>query len=64
MSTIKNLSFIGEALFPARTQTLDGTTIGGLSGLTYDAVNNRYYAITDDRGDSPTNPETHHASIP
>jgi hypothetical protein len=56
MSTIKNLSFIGEALFPARTQTLDGTTIGGLSGLTYDAVNNRYYAVTDDRGGQPNEP--------
>lgn len=56
MSTIKNLSFIGEALFPARTQTLDGTTLGGLSGLTYDAVNNRYYAITDDRGGQPNEP--------
>ncbi|MBD2774504.1 esterase-like activity of phytase family protein [Iningainema tapete] len=56
MSTIKNLSFIGQALFPARTQTLDDTTIGGLSGLTYDALNERYYAISDDRGGQPNEP--------
>lgn len=56
MSTIKNISFIGQALFPARTQTLDGTVVGGLSGLTYDALNNRYYAISDDRGGQPNEP--------
>lgn len=56
MSTIKNLSFIGEARFPARTQTLDDTIIGGLSGLTYDTLNNRYYAISDDRGGQPNEP--------
>lgn len=56
MSTLKNLSFIGQAQFPARTQMLDGTTIGGLSGLTYDALNNRYYAISDDRGGQPNEP--------
>ncbi|MCF2148700.1 phytase [Desmonostoc muscorum LEGE 12446] len=34
--------------------TVDGTPtpVGGLSGVTYDAVNNRYYAISDARSDT------------
>ena len=32
------------------TQTVDGTTVGGLSALTYDPQTNRFYALSDDRG--------------
>ncbi len=53
---VKSLSFLGEAAFPARTVTVDGTLLGGLSGITYDAINNRYYAISDDRGSAPNEP--------
>lgn len=34
--------------------TFGGTTVGGLSGLTYDRVNNRYYAMSDDPGNATT----------
>ncbi len=46
-----SLSFIGESTFNDNT-TFGGTTVGGLSGITYDAANNVYYAISDSR-DNP-----------
>jgi hypothetical protein len=56
---LNNLNFLGQTTFPtATTQTLNNinTQIGGLSGISYDAGNNRYYIISDDRGDrTPTN---------
>ena len=42
------LTFIGQSSFDSTT-TFDGTTVGGLSGITYDAANNVYYAISDSR---------------
>ncbi len=52
--TVQNLQFLGEALFNNRVdipQRVDvgGTKVGGLSGITYDAANQRYYSISDDR---------------
>ncbi|MDZ8094726.1 MAG: phytase [Nostoc sp. DedQUE05] len=55
--TIPNVGFVGQSTFatgfiPAGVAgTVNGvqTPLGGLSGVTYDAVNNRYYAISDDR---------------
>ncbi|MEH2447903.1 MAG: phytase [Nostoc sp.] len=55
--TISNLVFERQTTFatsfiPAGAAgTVNGasTPLGGLSGVTYDAVNNRYYAISDDR---------------
>ncbi|MBE9103823.1 esterase-like activity of phytase family protein, partial [Nostoc cf. edaphicum LEGE 07299] len=55
--TIPNVRFVGQSTFttsfiPAGAAgTVNGTPtpLGGLSGVTYDAVNNRYYAISDDR---------------
>jgi hypothetical protein len=41
-----NLEFIGEYQLEKQ---FDNTTVGGLSGLTYDAKNNLFYAISDDR---------------
>ncbi|AUB34651.1 hypothetical protein COO91_00480 [Nostoc flagelliforme CCNUN1] len=55
--TIPRLGFQGQSTFvtgfiPAGAAgTVNGveTPLGGLSGVTYDAANNRYYAISDDR---------------
>ncbi|MBN3907805.1 MAG: phytase [Nostoc sp. NMS1] len=55
--TIPNVSFERQTTFvtgfiPAGAAgTVNGieTPLGGLSGVTYDPVNNRYYAISDDR---------------
>ena len=44
------LVFIGQATFPTGTR-FEGTTVGGLSGLDYDACNQRFVAISDDRSD-------------
>jgi hypothetical protein len=42
-----NLQFLGQAIVPTGTQ-FQGTTVGGLSSITYDAENEVYYAISDD----------------
>jgi 3-phytase len=55
--TIPNVEFVGQTTFAtgfipagaAGTVNSVETPLGGLSGVTYDAVNNRYYAISDDR---------------
>src|SRR5688572_14698219 len=44
------LKFLGEHSFPSGL-TFQGTTVGGLSGLAYDAQRDVYYAISDDRGE-------------
>ncbi|MCC5643317.1 esterase-like activity of phytase family protein [Nostoc sp. CHAB 5824] len=46
---VTSIEFIGEATL-AKGLTLQRTEVGGLSGITYDAKNNLYYAISDDRG--------------
>ncbi|MBA3278609.1 MAG: esterase-like activity of phytase family protein [Geodermatophilaceae bacterium] len=40
--------FLGEDILPTGL-IFEGTEVGGLSGLTYDAVRDVYYAISDDR---------------
>ncbi|MCC5613838.1 phytase [Nostoc sp. CHAB 5836] len=55
--TIPNIGFLRQGTFvtgfiPAGVAgSVNGvqTPVGGLSGVTYDGVNNRYYAISDDR---------------
>ncbi|MEH2235109.1 phytase [Nostoc sp.] len=55
--TIPNVGYVTQSIFPTGfipagvAGTVNGLQIpvGGLSGVTYDAVNNRYYAISDDR---------------
>jgi len=47
-ATISGVDFLGQATFSTGTQ-FAGTEVGGLSGITYDATNNVYYAISDDR---------------
>ncbi|MBW4423578.1 MAG: phytase [Nostoc desertorum CM1-VF14] len=55
--TIPSIGFQGQSTFVTgfipggAAGTVNGvqTPLGGLSGVTYDAVNNRYYTISDDR---------------
>ncbi|WP_404786992.1 phytase [Altericista sp. CCNU0014] len=55
--TVANLSFQGQTTFPTgfipagAAGAINGVTVptGGLSGVTYDAGKDRYYAISDDR---------------
>jgi hypothetical protein len=47
---IKALKFLGEYVIPFNMQ-YKNTTVGGLSGIDYDAKNNLYYLICDDRSD-------------
>jgi hypothetical protein len=42
------LQFRGQAIVPSGT-TFQGTTVGGLSSITYDARRGVYYAISDDQ---------------
>jgi hypothetical protein len=44
------LELVGEAIFPTGT-VFDGTNVGGLSGITYDAKRNVFYSISDDRSE-------------
>jgi hypothetical protein len=46
---ISSIEFIGEATLP-KGLIFKKTEVGGLSGITYNAKNNLYYAISDDRG--------------
>ena len=43
-----DLQFHGQAIVPSGT-TFAGTTVGGLSSITYDAKRDVYYAISDDQ---------------
>jgi myo-inositol-hexaphosphate 3-phosphohydrolase len=62
--TAVTTELLGQAVFPTSlSETLNGvlTQIGGLSGIVYDASRDRYYIISDDRGDrtaanSPASP--------
>ncbi|NJM60667.1 MAG: esterase-like activity of phytase family protein [Oscillatoriales cyanobacterium RU_3_3] len=45
---VTKIDLIGRAVFPTGSQ-FQGTEIGGLSGITYDAQKQVYYAISDDR---------------
>ena len=46
---ISKIEFIGQATLP-KGLSFQKTEVGGLSGITYDASNDLYYAISDDRG--------------
>jgi hypothetical protein len=43
------LQFRGEATLPTGT-TFEGTTVGGLSSITYDSLRGVYYTVSDDPG--------------
>jgi 3-phytase/alkaline phosphatase D len=42
------LQFLGQAIIPTGT-TFAGTTVGGLSSITYDAERNVFYTLSDDQ---------------
>lgn len=46
--SVTDIEFLGEVTFPTNF-TFEGTQVGGLSGITYDAENQVYYSISDDR---------------
>ncbi|GBE94047.1 esterase-like activity of phytase family protein [Nostoc cycadae] len=46
---ISSIDFIGEATL-SKGLSFQKTEVGGLSGITYDAKNDLYYASSDDRG--------------
>ena len=48
---VGSLRLIGEQRIP-NDMTLDGVPVGGLSGLDYDAVQNRWVILSDDRSDN------------
>jgi 3-phytase len=47
-SKVPGLQFLGQAIVPTGT-TFAGTTVGGLSSITYDRKRGVYYAISDDQ---------------
>ncbi len=47
---VNNIEFIGQATLPTGL-SFQNTELGGLSGITYDAKNDLYYTISDDRGE-------------
>lgn len=51
--TVTGVKLLGEVTFPTGLQ-VDGTEVGGISGLAYDAQKGVYYGLSDDR--SQTNP--------
>ena len=60
-SVLASVNFLGQTTFPSST-TVGGTTVGGLSGITYDAVNNQFYAISDAKS-SPGDPRFYTLNI-
>jgi hypothetical protein len=46
----ERLRLLGEYSFPSGLD-FQGTTVGGLSGIAYDAERNLYYVVSDDRGE-------------
>lgn len=46
--TVSSLRLIGQQVLPRRGE-FAGTVVGGISGIDYDAVNNRYVLQSDDR---------------
>ena len=51
--TVVDVEFLGEVFVPTGT-VFDGTEIGGLSSITFDAARNVYYTLSDDQGNRPT----------
>jgi hypothetical protein len=63
-TTVSSLRLIGQQVLPRRSQ-YEGTVVGGLSGVDYDAVRNRFVFISDDRTttDSPNAPRFYFANL-
>lgn len=50
LADIKSLVFLDDYTIPFNTR-IDSTDVGGLSGIDYDPVHDRYFFISDDRSD-------------
>jgi hypothetical protein len=53
VQTVVDVEFLGEVVVPTGT-VFDGTEIGGLSSITYDAGRGVYHTLSDDQGNRPT----------
>lgn len=62
--TVGSLRLIGQQVLPRRIE-FNGTVVGGLSGIDYDVLNQRYVLISDDRTttDSPQAPRMYTAKL-
>jgi hypothetical protein len=49
-ASAQRLEFLGEYVY-TKDAILDGTAVGGLSGIDYDRASDLYYVISDDRSD-------------
>jgi hypothetical protein len=50
--TVGGVEFLGEVVVPTGT-VFEGTEIGGLSSITFDAGRNAYHTLSDDQGNRP-----------
>jgi len=62
--SVGSLKLIGQQVLPRRGE-FQGTVVGGLSGIDYDAARQRYVFISDDRTttDSPTPPRMYTGTL-
>lgn len=62
--SVTSLRLIGQQVLPRRGE-FQGTVVGGLSGIDYDAANRRFVLISDDRlnSDSTTPPRIYTANL-
>jgi hypothetical protein len=62
--SVTSLRLIGQQVLPRRGE-FQGTVVGGLSGIDYDAANRRFVLISDDRlnSDSTTPPRIYTATL-
>jgi hypothetical protein len=62
--TVSSLRLIGQQILPRRADYA-GTVVGGLSGVDYDAANQRYLLLSDDRTatDSGQSPRMYTATV-
>ncbi len=51
--TVAGVEFLGEVVVPTGTD-FEGTEIGGLSSITFDAGRSVYHTLSDDQGNRPT----------
>jgi hypothetical protein len=52
--SVGSIKLIGQQILPRRME-FQGTVVGGLSGVDYDAANNRYVFMSDDRTTTDSN---------
>lgn len=60
--TITDIETLGVVFIP-NDLMLDGTLVGGLSGLVYDSRRGVYYALSDDKGEDGGDPRFYDVSI-